>query len=380
MAPVARRPGSGLVVAMLVALGVLLGLPVGAPGVAPAVLAAEPRAIDQPEPPAAPPALAPPSGPAAAPVVMWHGPRTERVVALTFDDGWNPGVLRRIYRELVREHVPATFFVTGEYISRDPALWRQIARAGFPLANHSYLHRDTRRLTPGQAAADLALTRRAVERATGITMLPAFRPPYGARTAATDREAAAAGFPYVVLWDVTGGDTGHRPSVATVVRGATAGRAGSVILLHAGPRVTPRALAAIIARYRARGFQFVGLPELLHIPFSGPGGADAMAPIRASDDATRALDPAVDEPAAAARSSAGGIAVPTSSVPAAPALVAVAAPAAATAAPPPARDAAWARREDTPLTVAVATVVLLGLVLAAAAFAGRRPPEDDPAG
>lgn len=328
------------------------------------------------------------------PTVIWHGPRADRVVALTFDDGWSPTTLRRIYRILVRERVPATFFVTGVYVQRAPALWRQIAGAGFPLANHSYLHRDTRDLAPRLMARDLALTRDAVERATGRTMLPYYRPPYGARNPATDRRAAAAGFPYVVLWDTTGGDTGPHPTMASVVRDATAGRSGSIVLLHAGPAVTPRALPAIIARYRARGFRFVTLPELLGTP-------DGNVPTDPTSVATSAPPPSrsVDRPGAdaglgvdadpggtdrpiptrapvAARPTGGHAVAPLGGgEPAAPAgPVPVADPS------PPARDAAWARRDETPATVAVFTAALLGIVVAGAAVAGRRRrPEDDAA-
>ncbi|HSW41381.1 MAG TPA: polysaccharide deacetylase family protein [Patescibacteria group bacterium] len=238
----------------------------------------------------APPARA--VGPVAVaeePTVVWHGPRTSRVVALTFDDGWSAATLRQIYRILVRERVPATFFVTGIYVQRAPALWRQIAAAGFPLANHSYLHRDTRDLAPRAVVEDLVRTRTVVERATGRPMLPYFRPPFGARNAATDRLAAAAGFPYVVLWDTIAGDTVPRPTVAEVIRDASAGRSGSIVLLHAGPSVTPRALPAIIARYRARGFRFVTLPELLGArdeASPGPtrsGGASTPPPSRSLD-------------------------------------------------------------------------------------------------
>ena len=248
--PALRRGVAALALAALVipAMAPLAGRP----GWAPPARAAEPAVI-------------PP-----APTVIWHGSRAERVVALTFDDGWSPANLRRIYRVLVRERVPATFFVTGIYVQRAPALWRAIAAAGYPLANHSYLHRDTRDLTPRLAALDMSLTREVVERVTGRPMLPYYRPPYGARNPATDRRAAAAGFPYVVLWDTTAADTTRGVTVSRVVRDATAGRSGSIVLLHAGPRVTPRALPAIIARYRARGFRFVTIPELLG---ALPGGA-----------------------------------------------------------------------------------------------------------
>jgi peptidoglycan/xylan/chitin deacetylase (PgdA/CDA1 family) len=334
---------------------------------------------------AAEPAVIPP-----APEVIWHGSRADRVVALTFDDGWSPRILRRIYRILVRERVPATFFVTGIYVQRAPALWRTIAAAGFPLANHSYLHRDTRDLTPRVAALDLALTRQVVERATGRPMLPYYRPPYGARNPATDRRAAAAGFPYVVLWDTTGSDTTRHATVAEVVRGASAGRSGSIVLLHAGPGVTPRALPAIIARYRARGFRFVTIPELLGA--SHGGAAPAVSP--------EAPSRSVDRPGQEARrgqgigsSPAGGVPpdpAPTRPATAAPGPVGHAptplgrgAPPSARSGPlpaasPPAREAAWARRDGTPATIGVFTVALLGILVAVAAVAGRRRrPEDD---
>ena len=335
---------------------------------------------------AAEPAVMPP-----APEVIRHGSRADRVVALTFDDGWSPRILRRIYRILVRERVPATFFVTGIYVQRAPALWRTIAAAGFPLANHSYLHRDTRDLTPRVAALDLALTREVVERATGRPMLPYFRPPYGARNPATDRRAAAAGFPYVVLWDTTASDTTRHATVADVVRGASAGRSGSIVLLHAGPGVTPRALPAIIERYRARGFRFVTIPELLA---ASPGGAAPAAPAAAPGAPSRSVDRPGDgaargqgigsAPAGGARPDLGPTRRPTAASgaggrAAAPAAVgppsARPAPSRVAALPvasPPAREAAWARRDGTPATIGVFTAALLGILLATAALAGRR--------
>lgn len=324
-----------------------------------------------------------------APTVIRHGPRTDRVVALTFDDGWNPSTLRQIYRILVRERVPATFFVTGVYVQRAPALWREIAAAGFPLANHSYLHRDTRDLAPRVVAKDLELTRVAVEKATGQAMLPYYRPPYGARTAETDRLAAAAGFPYIVLWDTTAADTTRRPTVGGVVRDATAGRSGSIVLLHAGPRVTPRALPAIIARYRARGFRFVTLPEMLGEPRGGSSPAVDPAPQPGPATAGPAMSPApsrsVDRPGEDARPvptgepvpviTAGGHAVAPREGGEAPPH---ARPAPTADPAPPARDGAWARRDGTPGSVAAFTLAVLVILVALAAVAGRsRRPEDD---
>jgi peptidoglycan-N-acetylglucosamine deacetylase len=355
----------------------------GSTGSTGVVRAADPAAIN--------PATIGPAPIDPAPTLIRHGPRTDRVVALTFDDGWSPTTLRQIYRILVRERVPATFFVTGIYVQRAPALWRQIAAAGFPLANHSYLHRDTRDLSARDEAKDLAMTRDVVEKATGRAMLPYYRPPYGARSPETDRRAASAGFPYVILWDTTAADTVRRPTVSGVVRTASAGRSGSIVLLHAGPSVTPRALPAIIARYRARGFQFVTLPELLGVP-RDPATPPALAGAPPDPSTPRA----VTTPAPSRSIDRPGRDAPSEPVPG----PVVAIPAAGHDVPPPAagqpptpadpapradpspraRDAAWARRDGTPATVAVFTVAALVLLVAGAALAGRtRRPEDDSA-
>ncbi len=392
-------PWRALPAAVLAAAVVTAGVPLaGVAGWTTTARAADPAAAD---PAAADPAAIDPAGIDPPPTVIRHGPRTDRVVALTFDDGWSPVTLRQIYRILVRERVPATFFVTGIYVQRAPGLWRRIAASGFPLANHSFLHRDTRDLAPRLVARDLARTREVVEKATGQAMLPYYRPPYGARTEETDRLAAAAGFPYVVLWDTTAADAIAHPTVSGVIRSAITGRSGSIVLLHAGPAVTPRALPAIIASYRARGFRFVTLPELLGTPRAGSPPADPADPAAhpgpdpaahpgsdaAPDPGTATSGPAtsgapsraVDRRGEDARPGptggpgamiatgrhamtpleAGGAVPATSPVP-------------STVPPLPARDAAWARRDGTPTTVAAFTVAFLVVLLAGAAVAGRR--------
>ncbi len=386
----ARRVVLGAVVAAVLvpALAPLAGVA----GWSPAARAADPAAVHPVPAPGADSIV-----PNPRPMVIWHGPRTERLVALTFDDGWSPATLREIYRTLVRERVPATFFVTGVYVQRAPALWRQIAAAGFPLANHSYLHRDTRVLTPHAVAVDLARTRQVVETATGRPMLPYYRPPYGFRNGGTDRLAAAAGFPYVILWDTTGADTARRPTVASVVRDATHGRPGSIVLLHAGPSVTPLALPAIIASYRARGFRFVTLPEMLgappavgapvagapagepaQVPGTGASGSGADGPAIAAEP-SRAIDRVAE--ATSLLPAGGPVAVPPAGQAVGPGPGGDASPPAqpgAIADPsPPARDAAWARRDGTPATIAVVTVVVLVLLVAAGAVAGRSAAADD---
>jgi peptidoglycan/xylan/chitin deacetylase (PgdA/CDA1 family) len=187
----------------------------------------------------------------------------EKVIALTFDDGWSPTAGRLILDILVRQHVPATFFVNARYVRWDPALWRRIAAAGFVIGNHTYDHRDLTELSAAAIAADIRKDAVVFRQLTGYSLAPIFRPPYGARNPRVDAAIRSAGYPVEVLWDAVAGDTYARRSDASLIAGATTGRAGSIVLLHMGPTSTPRILAAVIASYRARGFRFVTIPELL---------------------------------------------------------------------------------------------------------------------
>jgi peptidoglycan-N-acetylglucosamine deacetylase len=365
------------------------------------------------------PAVSPPGlGTAQPPVVVFHGPRTDRVVALTFDDGYAPANVRQIFAELTRAGVAATFFVNGAYLRWDPKLWRSIAEAGYPIGNHTVLHEDVRNRPPGQVAADLARNARLVLAATGRPMIPVFRPPYGYHDAASDAAASAAGFPTIVLWDVTGGDASLRATDASVLANASAGRPGSIILLHAGPSVTPRILPALIAGYQARGFTFVTVPELLGIttPDAGlPGGGAASTPPESGGvvaPTPPAVAPAGDDrggvpitpvmpispvtpitpvtPGGVPAPSAGAVPAPpagevtarhgsgpTAAAPQAgwdspPLPPTVAGSRGLQDAPSLARDEAWARGPVRDGIVATATVALLGLLLLLGAIVGRR--------
>jgi hypothetical protein len=54
------------------------------------------------------------------------------------------------------------------------------------------------------------------------------------------------------------------------VRAASKGQNGSVILGHCGSAIDVAALPGVIAAYRARGFTFVTVPELLGMPGAAP--------------------------------------------------------------------------------------------------------------
>jgi peptidoglycan-N-acetylglucosamine deacetylase len=208
-------------------------------------------------------------------VLITHGPRTRRVVALTFDDGYNPAACGALVDELVALRTPATFFPNSVHVVAAPRLWRRIAALGFPIGNHTATHPFLPGLSYKMQHAQIWTSRMWTERVIGGPSLSVFRPPYGAYNRTTLLAAHATGYPIVLNWDVSFADSSRRPNgrpwpTSSYVRAASKGRNGSVILGHCGSRIDLAALSGVVAGYRARGFTFVTVPELLGLPGAKP--------------------------------------------------------------------------------------------------------------
>lgn len=202
-----------------------------------------------------------------------HGPRTEKVVALTFDDGPNDPYTTQILDVLKQEGVHATFFVVGQNAERQPGTVRRIVAEGNDLGNHSYRHRKR------DALLDLHYDdmTRANDVLRGITgTLPRlYRAPNGFHTPWSLRAVGEHGL-RAVGWDVESNDW-DEPGVDTIVmRTVNHVQAGSIILLHDGDNTrlgTDRsqqvqAVRGIIETLKARGYRFVTVSEMLGLPQS----------------------------------------------------------------------------------------------------------------
>lgn len=191
------------------------------------------------------------SAPALAPVVPAVAaaldlPRTlndaRDEVALTFDDGPDPGGTPAILEILARRGATATFFCVGEQVERSPGLVCEIAAAGHGLAIHGYRHRNQLTLTPRALGDDLDRARGALGDALGSDPGPFYRPPFGT--------FSALGIGVVrsrrlrpLLWSRWGHDWRGRaftsgPRIAAeITRGMLA---GDVLLLHDSDRYSAR--------------------------------------------------------------------------------------------------------------------------------------------
>ncbi|MFF4791202.1 polysaccharide deacetylase family protein [Streptomyces sp. NPDC001276] len=152
-------------------------------------------------------------------------------VALTFDDGPDPGSTPHFLDELDRLHVRATFFVLGGRVARFPGLTRHIADRGHELAVHGWTHSRPWLPAPVRDFRETARAALAVRETTGLRPRW-YRPPYGILTAGRWAAARHAGL-RPVLWTAWGRDWTADATPASVRTTVTADlRGGGTILLH----------------------------------------------------------------------------------------------------------------------------------------------------
>ena len=209
-----------------------------------------------------------PGGPPAATVSRVE--TDQKVIALTFDDGWGAQNCRQIADVLDRYEIAATFFLNGAYIRRNAKIFRSIG-ARHAIGNHTYSHPDLRGLSDAAIERELERNRKTIERITGRPIAPLLRPPYGSYDARVAKVAGRLGYGHIVLWNLSVGDTGAHATARGSAIAALRGGPGSIILMHCGPDLTPTMLPVVIERFACRGFSFATVEELL----AGSAGHEA---------------------------------------------------------------------------------------------------------
>ncbi|UOZ05870.1 polysaccharide deacetylase family protein [Amycolatopsis sp. WQ 127309] len=189
---------------------------------------------------------------------------SEKIVALTFDDGPDPAGTHAVLDTLKSRQVPATFFLIGREIAAHPDLAHDIAAAGHEIGNHSFSHDRMIGVTPAWVADEVEATD-ALIRTTGYTGEILFRPPNSKKLLALPHYLAAHGRTTVTC-DVEP-DSAGTPDAATIRDTTlTQVRPGSIVLLHAmyaSREPTRQALGPILDGLKQRGFRFVTVSQLL---------------------------------------------------------------------------------------------------------------------
>ncbi|PFG41522.1 peptidoglycan/xylan/chitin deacetylase (PgdA/CDA1 family) [Isoptericola jiangsuensis] len=178
----------------------------------------------------------------------------DRCVALTFDDG-PVADTERLLEILDRKDAPATFFLVGSNVERNPGIARDILDAGHLVANHSWNHPLLTTLDDADVREELRSTTDAIVDATGFRPY-LVRPPYGDVDDRVRGIATSAGMD-VVLWSLDSDDWRTRDPKR--VREDVMDRVtdGSNILMHDIHPSTVDAVGPLIRALRKEGYTLV---------------------------------------------------------------------------------------------------------------------------
>jgi len=190
---------------------------------------------------------------------------SEKVVALTFDDGPTARTTEEVLKILAEKNIKATFYVIGQNAEQYPKQLQKIVEQGNELGNHSYSHK--RFLFKAQSFIDEEIKKTdQLIRQAGYAGEITFRPPNGKKL---------FGLPWylskheikTIMWDIEP-DTYYQGNTENIVRYTLDNiKPGSIILLHPlcdnNCEADRQALPKIIDGLTAEGYRFVTISQLL---------------------------------------------------------------------------------------------------------------------
>lgn len=189
----------------------------------------------------------------------------DKVVYLTFDNGYEQGYTEKILDVLKRKKVPAAFFVTGHYVQSAPELVKRMVQEGHIVGNHSYHHPDFTKLSKQKMKKELDTLEKAVADITKQDKMKYMRPPKGTFSERTLAWARDMGYIHMfwslafVDWNTNkqkGWEQAYRQVVDQV-------HPGAVILLHTVSKDNAEALEYLIDDLRKQGYTFKSLDHLV---------------------------------------------------------------------------------------------------------------------
>ena len=204
---------------------------------------------------------------------LTHGPRDQRRIALSFDDGPDPQVTPAILDALAAHGARASFFVIGQALANHPDLARRMLAEGHELCNHSWQHSRWQNFW-GVHALTEEITRgeQSIAAFTGSTVRPLYRSPIGLKSPPLALAAQRLGV-RMIAWSLHSRDTRLRDPRQIAARVLGRIQPGDIVLMHDGHDLPGRhrpvcaeAVPLILQGLRDKQLECVTVSKLI-----GPG-------------------------------------------------------------------------------------------------------------
>lgn len=185
-------------------------------------------------------------------------------IALTFDDGHF--YADQVYEKLKQHKVKATFFLCGCYFEKYSDIYKNIAKAGHEIANHSYHHPSFPTLSEAEIIEELSQTQQLIDELPRKARHRArlFRFPYSKKDTASLQMIKKQGYtPVSYTIDTQDWTKITAEEISHNVLGSASLSDGAIVLMHTSGAHTVEALDLIIPALKKQKYKFVLASSLL---------------------------------------------------------------------------------------------------------------------
>lgn len=196
----------------------------------------------------------------------YKGNTNEKVIYLTFDNGFEAGFTEDILNTLQKEKVPATFFLVGHYITSAPDLVKRMVKDGHTIGNHSDKHPNMANLSKTRMLEEWVNFDKKLKELTGIERTYYARPPEGIFSEKLLEVGNEHGYTHIFWsiafrdWDT--GDTKDKQYAYNELIKQL--HPGAIILMHTVAKHNADALPDFIKEAKRQGYRFGTLDELVY--------------------------------------------------------------------------------------------------------------------
>lgn len=193
------------------------------------------------------------------------GNTDQKELYVTFDNGYENGYTAGILDVLKKEKVPATFFVTGYYLTDQADLVKRMVKEGHIVGNHSWHHPDMTAISDDRIREELSKVKEEYTRITGDKTMQYLRPPRGVfseRSLAISHEEGYRN----IFWSLAYKDwerdkqRGSQYAYDSIMKQV---HPGAIMLLHTVSKDNAEALERVIQDLKKEGYTFKSLDDLV---------------------------------------------------------------------------------------------------------------------
>jgi peptidoglycan/xylan/chitin deacetylase (PgdA/CDA1 family) len=190
---------------------------------------------------------------------------TDKVIAITFDDGPVHEGTTQVLQILRDACVEAAFFCIGNRVPGNEAIVKQLDAEGHIIGNHSYTHSTLFDLfSSAKMLAEMQQTDDELYKIIG-KRTKLFRPPYGVMNPNL-KNAIVKGNYYPIGWNVRSYDTMAKDAGVLLHKVSAQIKPGAIFLLHDRCPLTVSILAAFLENVKTKGYTIVRVDKLLALP------------------------------------------------------------------------------------------------------------------